>query len=245
MMVTGSQIPAGTYIAATPGSISADFTTITLTQSIGATASSGPYTFVGAPDSYVLQTLINNWYAWADYYVTQLASGPNAAPSGTFQATTTTYTNIYTVGSTDLNALTLTNIPSSFDMNQLRVGDVVTAATAGTLNPNTTGSPAGTPNTPGYDPSLNYTIVSFDPLKRTVELSLPVAVKTATTDTFTFAPPQYVVRSSDAPAASPTAITGIDTTAGQLYTISRPEVLPDSLAASNAGHDQRRDRSDD
>ena len=105
-------------------------------------------------------------------------------------------------------------------MNQLRVGDVVTAATAGTLNPNTTGSPAGTPNTPGYDPSLNYTIVSFDPLKRTVELSLPVAVKTATTDTFTFAPPQYVVRSSDAPAANPTSITGIDTTAGQTYTIN-------------------------
>ncbi len=41
MMVTGSQIPAGTYIAATPGSISADFKTITLTQSIGATASVG------------------------------------------------------------------------------------------------------------------------------------------------------------------------------------------------------------
>ncbi len=220
MMVTGNQIPAGTYIAATPGSISPDFTTITLTQSIGTTASSGPFTFVGAPDSYLLQTLINNWYAWADYYVTQLASGPNAAPSGTFQATTTTYTNIYTIGSTDLNAVTLTNIPSSFDMNQLRVGDVVTAATAGTLNPNTTGSPAGTANTPGYDPSLNYTIVSFDPLKRTVELSLPVKVKTATMDTFTFAPPQYVVRSSDAPAAAPTAITSIDTTSGQPYTIT-------------------------
>ncbi len=225
MMVTGSQIPAGTFIAATPGSISrADFTTITLTQSIGGTASSGPYTFVGSPDSYVVQTLINNWYAWADYYVTQLASGPNAAPSGTFQANTTPYTNIYTIGSTDLNALTLTNIPSSFDMNQLRVGDVVTAATAGILNPNTTGTPAGTPGTPGYDPSLNYTIVSFDPLARTVELSLPVAVKTATTDMFTFAPPQYVVRSSDAPAANPTSITGIDTTASQMYTITTGSV---------------------
>ncbi len=220
MLVTGSQIPAGTYIAATPGSISTDFKTITLTQSIGTTASSGPYTFVGAPNSYVVQTLINNWYAWADYYVTQLASGPNAAPSGTFQATTTTYTNIYTVGSTDLSALTLTNIPSTFDMNQLRVGDVVTAATATILNRNTTGTPAGTPNTPGYDPSLNYTIVSFDPFHRTVELSLPVAVKTATTDMFTFAPPQYVVRSSDAPAAAPSAISGIGITANQPYTIN-------------------------
>ena len=117
-----------------------------------------------------------------------------------FQATTTAYTNVYTIGSTDLNALTL-NIPAGFDMNQLRVGDVVTAAKVGTLNPNAT----GTPGTPGYDPSLNYTIVNFDPQARTVELSLPVAVKTATTDTFTFAPPQYVVRSSDAPAATGTA----------------------------------------
>ncbi len=153
-----------------------------------------------------------------------MASGPDAAASGTFQATTTTYTNIYTIGSSDLDALTLTNIPSTFDMNQLRVGDVVTAATAGTLNPNTTGSPAGTPNTSGYDPSLNYTIVSFDASKRTVELSLPVKVKNATTDTFTFAPPQYVVRSSDVPAANPTSITGINTTAGQPYTITTGSV---------------------
>src|SRR5262249_28618446 len=117
-----------------------------------------------------------------------------------------------------------TNIPASFDMNLLRVGDVVTTAISEpvnpTLNPNSTGTPAGTPNTPGYDPSLNYTIVSFDPSKRTVELSLPVAVKTATTDMFTFAPPQYVVRSSDASAAAPTAISSIGTTATQQYTIN-------------------------
>ena len=227
MIVTGSQIPANTFIAATPGSISTSgsLTTITLTQSIGGTASSGPYTFVGSPDSYVVQTLVNNWYAWADYYVSQLASGPNAAPGGTFMANTTPYTNVYTIGSTDLKALTLTNIPSGFDMNQLRVGDVVATATAGILNPNPTGSPAGTPGTPGYDPSLNYTIVSFDPLARTVELSLPVAVKTGAQNImFTFAPPQYVVRSSDAPAAAPTSITGIDTTASQPYTITTGSV---------------------
>jgi hypothetical protein len=129
-------------------------------------------------------------------------------------------TNIYTIGSQDLSALTLTNIPLTFDMNQLRVGDVVTAATAGNLNPNTTGSPAGTPNTPGYDPSLNYTIVTFDASKRTVELSLPVEVKNATMDTFTFAPPQYVVRSTDAPAAAPTAISSIGNNVGQMFTIN-------------------------
>ena len=196
----------------------------------------GPTPSSESPDSYVVQTLINNWYAWADYYVTQLASGPNAAPSGTFQATTTPYTNIYTIGSTDLNALTLTNIPSGFDMNQLRVGDVVTAATAGTLNPNTTGTPAGTPGTPGYDPSLNYTIVSFDPLARTVELSLPVAVKTATTDMFTFAPPSMsygrATRRPRPPLRSPASI---------LPPASRtplpPGVFPDSLTA------KRRSRS--
>src|SRR5262249_48747273 len=131
MLVTGSQIPAGTYIAATPGSISTSggLTTITLTQSIGATASSGPYTFVGPPSSYVVQALINNWYAWADYYVTQLASGAaNAAPTGSFQADTTTYNDVYrNLPATEaLAPLTLRNIPLSFEMNQLRVGDVVT-----------------------------------------------------------------------------------------------------------------------
>ena len=121
-----------------------------------------------------------------------------------FPANTTAYTDIYTIGSTDLDALTLTNVPLTV-MNQLRVGDVVTAATPGILNPNTSGSPG----TPGYDPSLNYTIVSFDPGKGTVELSLPVAVKTGATNVmFTFAPPQYVVRSSDAPSVSSTAYTG-------------------------------------
>jgi len=229
MMVTGSQIPAGTYIAATPGSISPDFKTITLTKSIGATASVGPYIFVGASDSYVLQALINNWYAWADYYVSQLASGPNAAVSGTFQATTTTYTNVYTIGSPDLNALTLTNVPLAV-MNQLRVGDVVTAATAGTLNPNTSGSPG----TPEYDPSLNYTIVSFDSQAGTVELSLPVAVKTATTDLFTFAPPQYVVRSSDAPTVSSPAYTGGTIPYALNFNVPSPSITGISNPLGNA-----------
>ncbi len=130
-------------------------------------------------------------------------------------------------------------------MNQkLRVGDVVTAVTVGTLNPNTTGSPAGTANTPGYDPSLNYTIVSFDPLKRTVELSLPVKVKTATMDTFTFNSPQYVVRSSDAPAAAPTGD-------HQHRHYQRAALHHNhrkygrTRERRHAGHDQRRDRSDD
>jgi hypothetical protein len=190
MLVTGAGIPAGTFIA--PNGVSADFKTITLTQSIGATPSSGPYTFLGAPDSYVVQQLINVWYSWADYYVAQLASGPNAAPTGTFSATTTA-----NGGRTDYNSLILkingpATGPGSFDMTQLRVGDVVTGTS--TLTANTSG-----------DPSLNYTIVGIDQTARTVELSLPVAVMGAVSDTFTFAAPQYTVRSSDAPAAPGTA----------------------------------------
>jgi hypothetical protein len=270
MLVTGSQIPARTYIAA--NGISSDLKTITLTQSIGSTPSSGPYTFLGSPSSYIVQTLINVWYAWADYYVKQLASGANAAPTGSFSATTTA-----NGGRTDDNSLILkingpATGPGSFDMTKLRVGDVVTgtstppAAISGISNTTgpitiTTGSTTGlvnggqvtisgvtgqaaingtwtifnlnppektfqlvgsqgngatlsggswsvgttlTPN-PFNEPSLNYTIVSFDPTARTVELSLPVAVTGAVSDTFNFAAPQYIVRSSDAPKANGTA----------------------------------------
>src|SRR5262249_32320228 len=84
-----------------------------------------------------------------------------------------------------------------------------------TLTPNSTGSPG----TPVYDPSLNYTIVTFDQEKRTVELSLPVKATTVVSDTFTFTAPQYIVRSSDAPAASPTSISSIGTTNLQPFTI--------------------------
>ncbi|HVX60651.1 MAG TPA: hypothetical protein VHC19_08615, partial [Pirellulales bacterium] len=209
MLVTGGgiQTASNTYIK----SISSDFTTITLTQNGTSAGGSGPYAFVGSPSSYVLQALINNWYAWADYYVAQLASGPAAAPTGTFAASTRA-----NGGRTDYNSLILDITNPSFDMNQLRVGDVITSALSTTLTPNSTGSPA----TPGYDPSLNYTIVSFDQTARTVELSLPVKAKTVVADTFTFAPPQYIVRSSDAPAAAPVAITSIGATAGQPFTIN-------------------------
>jgi hypothetical protein len=218
MLVTGGGIiipdnnTPPTYIM----SISPDFTTITLTQKGTATGGSGPYTFVGGPASYVVQTLINNWYAWADYYVTQLASGaPAAAPTDKFQADTTA-----NGGRADYNSLILKITDPNFDMNQLRIGDVVTSQ-GKALTPNSTGT---SPGTPGYDPSLNYTIVNFDPTPgvRTVELSLPVAGMSQVSDTFTFAAPQYVARSSDAPAAAPTSISSIDNTTGpgKLITIT-------------------------
>jgi len=189
MLVTGKEIPPGTFIDTAPGSISADFKTIKLTKSIGATASSGTYTFTGAPYSYVVRKLIDVWYGWADYYVKQLNNaGPNQAPSGTFQGTTTANT-----GRTDQNSLLLKVTEGAFNLDLLRVGDVVTA-TAGALTPNTSG-----------DPSLNYTITRINKGARTVELSLPVAVTSATAATFSFAPPKFIVRSADAPSAPGTA----------------------------------------
>lgn len=219
MMVTGAgiQTAAGATLPTYIKSISADLKTITLTQNGTPAGGSGAYTFAASPNSYVVQTLINNWYAWADYYVTQLASGPAAAPTDNFTATTLALQTTPTDpnGRADYNSLILQITDSNFDMNKLRVGDVVTSAGAA-LTPNAT----GTPTTPGYDPSLNYTIVNFDQKNRTVELSLPVGVTVATADTFTFSPPQFIVRSSDAPAAAAVAINSIGTTAAQPFTMN-------------------------
>ncbi len=189
MLVTGipgSPIPAGTYISSDPDSISADFKTIKLTKSLGATPYTGTFTFTGAPYSYVVRKLIDVWYAWADYYVRELNDGPNKAPSGSFKGAT-----IANTGRTDDNSLILNVTDPSFDMSLLRVGDVVTA-TNSALTPNTSG-----------DPSLNYTITKITNIGnvRTVELSLPVNVTTVTPATFFFSPPVYIVRSEDAPKA--------------------------------------------
>lgn len=219
MMVSGPgiQTAAGSTLPTYIKSISADFKTITLTQSGTPAGGTGDYVFTGSPHSYIVQTLINNWYAWADYYVAQLASGPAAAPTGNFAATTL---NLQTTpadphGRADYNSLILQITDANFDMNTLRVGNVVTSA-GSALTPNATGSPT----TPGYDPSLNYTIVNFDQKNRTVELSLPVAVTVATGDTFTFSAPQFIVRSTDAPAAAAVSINSINTASGQPFTIN-------------------------
>lgn len=68
MLVTGPGITA----YATIQSISADYKTITLRGGVpaaGRGSAGTPYRFTGAPASYVAQTLIDNWYSWADYYV--------------------------------------------------------------------------------------------------------------------------------------------------------------------------------
>lgn len=184
MLVTGPQIPVGTSISSEPNSISPDFQTIKLTKSIGASPANGPFTFTGAPSSYVVRKLIDVWYSWADYYVRQLSDGPNKAPSGSFQGTTTP-----NKGREDYDSLVLKVNDDNFNMDQLRVGSVVTG-TGNTLTPNTSD-----------DPSLNYTIAKIDKKARTVVLSLPVAVKDAKADTFSFVPPKFIIRSEDAPKA--------------------------------------------
>lgn len=68
MLVTGPGITTYSQIQ----SISPDFKTVMLTGAIPAVASGSagtPYRFTGGPESYVVSTLINNWYSWADYYV--------------------------------------------------------------------------------------------------------------------------------------------------------------------------------
>jgi hypothetical protein len=64
MLVTGPGITTYTLIQ----SVSSDYKTVTLTGGVPK-AGSGSYLFTGGPESYVVSTLINNWYSWADYYV--------------------------------------------------------------------------------------------------------------------------------------------------------------------------------
>lgn len=82
MLVTGPGITTYTTIK----SISADYKTVTLQGAVptAATGSAGaPYRFTGAPASYVVSTLIDNWYSWADYYVNKVDAVPVPNVTGT------------------------------------------------------------------------------------------------------------------------------------------------------------------
>jgi hypothetical protein len=68
MLVTGPGITTYTLIQ----SVSSDYKTVTLTGAVpqaGSGSAETPYLFTGGPESYVVSTLVNNWYSWADYYV--------------------------------------------------------------------------------------------------------------------------------------------------------------------------------
>jgi hypothetical protein len=198
MLVTGGGIPTPTNTIKQTfiQSISPDFKTITLTQS-GTASPSGAYTFLGSGSSYIVQKLIDVWYAWADYYVknsTPPSPSVTASVYGPNNPAVTPKGTNYADPRQDPNALLLTGLTTAFT-STLQIGDVVTG-------PGLTDNPTGSPGTPGYDPSLNYTVSKI--YDTSVELSLPTT-KAVTNGSYSFKPPQYVVRSSDAPSAPGTA----------------------------------------
>ncbi len=169
MLVTGPGITTYTQIQ----SISADYKTVTLTGAIPA-AGSGSYVFTGAPSSYVVSTLINNWYSWADYYVNNV----NATAQ---MSTGNAYGPGPKLGLADPNSLTLYGLSPSV-VSQLKVGDVVTGP--------------GIATNPTMDPTKNTTISAI--LSATsVQLSNPVTMP-VTNGSYSFSPPVKIARSSDA-----------------------------------------------
>jgi hypothetical protein len=84
------------------------------TPASGSASGATPYAFLSGPSSYLARTLINNWYAWADYYVQNVNA---TAQSG--MGSTTGTNNLM-----DPNALILSGLDPSV-VSQLKVGDVV------------------------------------------------------------------------------------------------------------------------
>lgn len=169
MLVAGPGITAYTTIQ----NISADYKTLTLTGGIPAAASGSagaPYRFTGAPASYVVSTLINNWYSWADYYVNNVDAVDVPNVTGSTHGTGSPVDDI---------ALLLDNLDPAV-VSKLRVGDVVTG-------PNIV--PNANPNSP------NTTIAAI--LSATsIQLSNPVL--TSITGSYSFSKPQPIPRSADA-----------------------------------------------
>src|SRR5262249_17515415 len=109
MLVTGPGISAYTRVV----SITKDGKTVTL--DVTPAAGSGGYAFTGAAPSYVVSTLLNNWYSWADYYF-------NNADAKTL----TSVGNTHGSGNrNDNNALILDGLDPDV-VKQLKVGQVVT-----------------------------------------------------------------------------------------------------------------------
>jgi hypothetical protein len=116
MLVTGPGITTYTTIK----SISPDYQTIELNgaaPAAGTGSPATPYIFTGAPVSYVVSTLINNWYAWADYYVNNVGATAQTSTGSTYGPGK--------LGLEDPNALTLYDLDPA-KVKLLKVGDSVT-----------------------------------------------------------------------------------------------------------------------
>ncbi|CAN5415756.1 hypothetical protein BH10PLA2_BH10PLA2_35210 [soil metagenome] len=113
MLVAGPGITTYTTIK----TISADYKTITLDGAMPAAGNGSaatPYVFTGAPTSYVVSTLVNNWYAWADYYVNNV--------NATAQTSTGSTYGPGALGLADPNALTLYGLDPA-KVKLLKVGE--------------------------------------------------------------------------------------------------------------------------
>jgi hypothetical protein len=214
MLVQGQNIAPDTYVGPFTGG---NYSQVNLVKKDGTPITTvptgtGTYTFIGAPDSYIVQKLIDVWYAWADYYVRNQTT-PLPAQGVTFNANAYGPNNPqfapanYLDPRTDPNALILYGF-TNLQLNQLDIGDVVTG-------PGLTAN--ATLNTANYDPSLNYTVTKINNASTSgatdgsVELSLPITAA-QTNQAYKFTAPQFIARSSDAPIVPPTAITTINNT---------------------------------
>jgi hypothetical protein len=169
MLVTGPGITAYSKIT----HISTDFKTVTLDVAPG--AGSGAYVFTGSPSSHVVSTLVNNWYAWADYYVAHAMPNTTLSSNGHTRG----YTDPTFVPREDPNTLILENLEASV-VTQIKIGQIVTG-------PNIMENPT--------DPSQN-TVVTKKLSATSVELSLPVL--TSQTGMYFFGEIKPIVRSTDA-----------------------------------------------
>jgi hypothetical protein len=117
MLVTGPGI--NSYL--TISSVGTDYTSVKLIGGVPAAGSgsgANPYVFTGSNSSYIVSTLVNNWYAWADYYVANV--------NATAQSSTgNTYGPGPEKGLADPNALTLYGLDPAV-VKQLKIGDSVT-----------------------------------------------------------------------------------------------------------------------
>ena len=181
MAVLGSTITGRVTIT----DISANYKTLTLSGPAG----TGPYTFQGAPASYVVSTLINNWYAWADYYFQNntAVDVPNIRADAGRVGTLLPLPDKVAAGSReDPNMLVLKNL-TAVDIGKLRVGDVVTSP----------GTNLIVPDANPLVPFKQTTIAAIDVKKNSITLSNPLSGSAANA-LFSFSKPVKLPRSVDA-----------------------------------------------
>ncbi len=116
MLVTGPGINSRITIL----SVSPDYKKVTLSgvPAAGSGSAANPYVFTGGNSSYIVSTLVNNWYAWADYYVNNVNATAQSSKGNTYGPGPK-------LGLEDPNSLTLYGLDPAV-VKQLKIGDSVT-----------------------------------------------------------------------------------------------------------------------